>query len=105
MGKEQNTREIIKARNEYQKKKVEAQKEINKAMMEEEDRKLDEMRRKKSNREYWGYPKGPEDREQKKEHELYVDNKISTNSLQMNRKTIGYKGALRKDWECNAVNL
>ena len=40
MGKEQNMREIIKARNEYQKKKVEAQREINKAMMEEEDRKL-----------------------------------------------------------------
>ena len=52
MGKEQNMREIIKARNEYQKKKVEAQREINKAMMEEEDRKLEEMRRKKSNREY-----------------------------------------------------
>ena len=50
-------REIIKARNEYQKKKVEAQREINKAMMEEEDRKLEEMRRKKSNREYWEYLK------------------------------------------------
>ena len=50
MGKEQNMREIIKARNKYQKKKVEAQREINKAMTEEEDRKLEEMRRKKSNR-------------------------------------------------------
>ena len=67
MGKEQNMREIIKARNEYQKKKVEAQREINRATMEEEDRKLEEMRRKKSNREYWDYLKGPEDRaEQKK---------------------------------------
>ena len=68
MGKEQNMREIIK-RNEYQKKKVKAQREINKAMMEEEDRKIEGMRRKKSNREYWDYLKGPEDREQKKEHE------------------------------------
>ena len=34
-------------------------------MMEEEDRKIEEMRRKKSNREYWDYLKGPEDREQK----------------------------------------
>ena len=67
MGKEQNMREIIiKARNEYQKKKVEAQREINKAMMAEEDRKLEEMRKKKSNREYWEYLKGPEDREQKR---------------------------------------
>ena len=38
------------------------------------------MRRKKSNREYWEYLKGPEDREQKKEHELYIENKISTNT-------------------------
>ena len=48
--------------------------------MEEEDRKLEEMRRKKSNREYWEYLKGPEDREQKNEHELYIENKISTNT-------------------------
>ena len=66
MGKEQNMREIIKARNEYQKKKVEAQREINKEIMAEEDRKLEEMRKKKCNREYWEYLKGPEDREQKK---------------------------------------
>ena len=46
----------------------------------EEDRKLEEMRKKKSNREYWEYLKGPEDREQKKEHELYIENKISTNT-------------------------
>ena len=51
MGKKQNISEIIKARNEYQKKKVEAQREINKAVMEE-DMKIEEMRRKKSNREY-----------------------------------------------------
>ena len=72
MGREQNMREIIKARNEYQKKKVEAQREINKAMMVEEDRKLEEMRKKKSNREYWEYLKGPEDREQKKVYMNYT---------------------------------
>ena len=48
--------------------------------MAEEDRKLEEMRKKKSNREYWEYLKGPEDREQKKVHELCIEDKISTNT-------------------------
>ena len=65
-------------------------------MMEEEDRKLEEMRRKKSNREYWEYLKGLEDRKQKKEHEIYIENKISTNTDE--QKKI-YKGVLGKDWE------
>ena len=63
------------------KKKLEVQREMNKAMMEE-DRKIEEMRIKKNNREYWDYLKGPEDREKKiinKEHELFIENKINTN--------------------------
>ena len=69
--------------------------EINKAMMAEEDRKLEEMRKKKSNREYWEYLKGPEDRKQKKVHELYIEDKISTNTDEQ-RKQRKY---IKEFWE------
>ena len=56
----------MKARNEYIKRKLEEQRRINKTMMEEEDRKIEEMRIKKNNREWWDCLKGPVDREQKR---------------------------------------
>ena len=51
MGKEQSIKEIIKAGNEYkkEKKKKNRSTEIKKAMMEE-DRKIEEMRKKKNSR-------------------------------------------------------
>ena len=54
-------------------------------MIEEEDRKIEELRIKKNNREYWEFLKGSEDREQKLEHELYVQNTISTDEKEQKR--------------------
>ena len=96
-GKRTKHKRSMKARNECKKKekKLEAQRERNKAMMEEEDRKIEEMRIRKNNRK-WDYLKWPVDREQKKEHELYIENKISTNENEQKKYIKEYWGKIGK---------
>ena len=72
-----DSQEWKKAIGEYNKKKIKAQRKINEAIMKEEDRKLEEIQRKKSEKEWWGFLNGPTELVQEQTNELRILGKIS----------------------------
>ena len=62
---------------EYMRRKMDTHTTINKAMQNEEERKLEEIRKKKSNREWWLYLKEDENKEEDKEIDLKINGEIT----------------------------
>ena len=77
---------------EYRKKKIDAQVTINEAMQKGEERKLEEIKRKKCNKEWWIYLKEDESRDEDQDIDLKMNGGINKDRGKIN-------SYIKKYWE------